>query len=217
MSKLLLYCTKTNLSLYRDNTNGKFFTMKPYEERYSNNYDNIGMQNRLYNDECCTRLNGKIVAECDFDVEAMQVIDGAFTTHTLNEKELLNKNCLTFHQMFDYFANTFNYGYAIHINNLNVFDKPRELSEYCYAIYPHTSKVIDEFRCNDYSSITDMYECDKAPQNMARVFTWDWNEGKSDDTYILISIQPQWLCKILNGEKTIEVRRKVLKEMLEND
>ena len=27
----------------------------------------------------------------------------------------------------------------------------------------------------------------------------------------------EYLCKILNGEKTIEVRRKVLKEMLKND
>lgn len=35
--------------------------------------------------------------------------------------------------------------------------------------------------------------------------------------YILISIRPEWLCKILNGEKTIEVRKKVLKEMLGND
>ena len=32
--------------------------------------------------------------------------------------------------------------------------------------------------------------------------------------YILISVRPKWLCKILNGEKTIEVRKKVLKEML---
>jgi hypothetical protein len=37
------------------------------------------------------------------------------------------------------------------------------------------------------------------------------------EKYILISIKPEWLCKILNKEKTIEVRRKVLKEMLKND
>ena len=45
--------------------------------------------------------------------------------------------------------------------------------------------------------------------NMMRVF--DDNRNK----YILISVQSEWLCKILNGEKTIGVRKKVLKEMLE--
>lgn len=34
------------------------------------------------------------------------------------------------------------------------------------------------------------------------------------EDYILISIHPEWLCKILNGEETIEIRKKVLKEML---
>ena len=38
-----------------------------------------------------------------------------------------------------------------------------------------------------------------------------------EDFDILISIRPEWLCKILNGEKTIEVRKKVLKEMLKNE
>ena len=35
-----------------------------------------------------------------------------------------------------------------------------------------------------------------------------------DDIRVLISIHPEWLFKKLNGEKTIEVRRIVLKEML---
>ena len=30
---------------------------------------------------------------------------------------------------------------------------------------------------------------------------------------ILLSVKPEWLVKILNGEKTIEVRKKVLKEL----
>ena len=46
----------------------------------------------------------------------------------------------------------------------------------------------------------------KAPQNMCNAYDVYKNH------YILISIRPEWLCKILNGEKTIEVRKKVLKE-----
>ena len=33
--------------------------------------------------------------------------------------------------------------------------------------------------------------------------------------YILISIRPEWVCKILNGEKTIEVRKQIIKELKE--
>ena len=47
---------------------------------------------------------------------------------------------------------------------------------------------------------------EKAPQNMM----WVWYKG---ELYVLISIRPEWLCKIMNGEKTIEVRKKILKGM----
>ena len=51
----------------------------------------------------------------------------------------------------------------------------------------------------------------KAPKNMMKVCEWDIEDK------VLISIKPEDLCKILNGEKTIEVRKVVLKEMLKND
>jgi len=41
------------------------------------------------------------------------------------------------------------------------------------------------------------------------MYAYDGEEKK-----VLISIRPEWLCKILNSEKTIEVRKKVLKEMM---
>ena len=50
-----------------------------------------------------------------------------------------------------------------------------------------------------------------APQNMMKV------KRVLQEDAILISIRPEWLCKILNGEKTIEVRKKVLKDMLNNE
>lgn len=45
----------------------------------------------------------------------------------------------------------------------------------------------------------------KAPQNMMKCFDDKGNE------YILISIRPDHLKNILNGKKTIEVRKKILK------
>ena len=47
----------------------------------------------------------------------------------------------------------------------------------------------------------------KAPQNMMKVFDYKGNE------YVLISIRPEHLANILNGKKTIEVRKKILKCM----
>ena len=188
--KALLYCTKTKPYLY-----GMY---SGFESRYGYHLTN---DKNVYNQHSV--LNGKIVAECDYEVEKINIIDGAFTTHTLNEKELLNKSCLTFHQMFDYFADTFNYGYAIHIKNLHIFDEPKELNEY-YGLIPKKVNTLNG-GCYINESI------DNAPQNM--MYAIDDN----DNEYILISIRPEWLCKILNGEKTIEIRKKILKEMLKNE
>lgn len=210
MNKLLLYCTKA----------------KPYLKSHSEyEYNEKGAipetRKRVFTlwQDKCDYYNGKIVAECDFEVEEIFMgfnFDGSYYGYrglNTTTPQLYKQSCMYNFEDFEKYLGI-NNGYAIHIKNLHIFDAPKELSNYCYAVYPNTSKVVDEFRCNEYSSITDMYECDKAPQNMARVFTWDWNSGKSDDTYVLISIHPEHLCKILNGEKTIEVRKKVLKEML---
>lgn len=81
-----------------------------------------------------------------------------------------------------------------------------QLSEYLkdgcgYALH------IKKLKTFDSKSLTD-YGLNKAPQNMMRVY------DRFSNMYILISVRPEWLCKILNRKKTIEVRKKVLKEML---
>lgn len=179
--KLLLYCTKGKPYLNDCkliNHNKRYFIS-------NTGLWSVDLSQQIYS----TSLNGKVVAECDFEVEEINNCsdwykeDLIYNTNTLSFDELLEKSCLDNQQLDDYlYANK---GYAIHIKNLNIYKSPRELSS---------------------------YTCVKAPQNMQYVYTcYDKNE------YVLISIQPQWLCKILNGEKTIEVRKKVLKRMLEND
>ena len=194
MSKILLYCTKAKPYLVQglakpnhtlDASNPYNFYWKLVKKSFSND-----------------RLNGKIVAECDFEVEELRLDNddplGAYwyETETLNTFEVLEKSCLTEDELFDYLGE-YNKGYAIHIKNLHIFDKPRKL--YDCLIHP---KIEPKYYGCEHLS--------KAPKNMMYV-------ELDDIKYILISIQPQWLCKILNGEKTIEVRKKVLKEMLSND
>ena len=52
----------------------------------------------------------------------------------------------------------------------------------------------------------------KAPQNMM----WCFDKDNNYKMKVLISIRPEWMCKILNGEKTIEIRKKVLRGMLDD-
>ena len=115
------------------------------------------------------------------------------------------ESCLTHYELENYLGSKAGgeiVGYAIHIKNLHIFDKPKELKE-VYKIENVGGMLFTKPLIN-------------APQNMMRVSVnhWDYATYEPNDVHILISIRPEWLCKILNGEKTIEVRKKVLKEML---
>ncbi len=193
--KLLLYCTKAKPYLIQ----GLAKPMHTLDTTNPFNY-NWRLVNKGFSNE---RLNGKIVAECDYEVEEIEhyvhyepEVDvgiavlpefecDAYSTETLDYFKLLEKSCLN--ELEGYLKGK--NGYAIHIKNLHIFDKPRDLDFY--------SSNFDYFK-----------KVEKAPQNMMRV--WEDQENPR----VLISIKPEWLCKILNKEKTIEVRRKVLKEML---
>lgn len=177
--KLLLYCCKAKPYLYK--------TEKPMIEKKFRDY-HIQLNKAVLNDNC---LNGKIVAECDFEVENLQIVYGkGWETKTIKGTEKIEKlTCLSREKLYQYCKGK---GYAIHIKNLHIFDEPKELRNYKGNSKGNFFKIIE-----------------KAPQNMQIVL----NEKLED--CILISIHPEGLCKILNGEKTIEVRKKVLKEMLE--
>lgn len=183
--RLLLYCTKQPHKLF--NTD-KGFVLSDF-----------GLGD-AYKDK--TLLNGKIVAECDFKVEEIKRINtiGDWFMYG-NQNEILEQAKLKFEDFIKY-LNGKN-GYAIHIKNLHIFDKPRELNEFSY--YSAFGYLI-----KDMAGITNGNGVDRAPQNMMRVMD-------EKDIYFLISIHPEWLWKILNGKKTIEIRKKVLKEMLENE
>ena len=201
--KLLLYCTKNKWRLFFDKVK-QVFTLGKVK---SNN-----------------DLNGKIVAECDFEVEDIENVTITninashlqLLTNKLTEEELFKHSCLSRYEMFNYLKKGFSKadeprGYAIHIKNLHIFDEPKELGNYITKQCQFGKCATCKYGKNDIHCATIDTPITKAPQNM--MYAYD-SEGNK---YIVISIQPQWLCKILNGEKTIEVRKKVLKEMLKDD
>lgn len=194
ITKALLYCTKNKPALFYSVLDRNYMIGKDKPMcRFPN------------------RLNGHVVAVCDIEVEEINrlpipfnhestIID--YSTDTIDDMdELLKLSCLSYEKLDSYLEyKGCRSGYAIHIKNLKVFDEPMELGtdEY-HAIVG---------RCLSLPK--------KAPQNMCSVSVYNLVNGVyiSMPSYTLISIQPQWLVKILNGEKTIEVRKKVLRDML---
>ena len=142
---------------------------------------------------CGLPLNGKIVAECEVETEEIRLWGDEIENYFGNNEEISieKDSCLNFEQIEKYLCSNDYKGYALYIKNLKELNQP--LTNYIYK------------RCKKPSGFNQVW---KAPQNMMRVY------DKFDNEYILLSVQSKWLCKILNGEKTIEVRKKVLKEML---
>ena len=185
--KLLLYCTKQKPKLMKS-CRGKYGIEKDFK----------------YITDNAIVFNGKIVAECDYEVEEIKLSkedNDTMFTNTLSEEDLLKKSCLEGYELCNYLYDNLwcgQKGYAIHIKNLNIFNEARELNNYL--------KYTKDSILNGGSYLTPIKN---APQNM--MYCYDKNTGKK---YILISICPKWLCKICNKEQTILVRKKVLKEML---
>lgn len=186
--KLLLYCTKAKPNLMDFNLDRKHF--------------NIDYGGQV--------LNGKIVAEAECDlVELIEFKhycddylgeDGKYyQTYNLDQDNLLKMSCLNEDEIDDYLKS--NDGYAIYLKNVKPFDKLKGLRDY---YKPQTSCM------NSFGWLVDSMEMiTKAPQNMMYAYDKDGN------LYVLISIKPEWLCKILNGEKTIEVRKSILNVLKE--
>lgn len=134
-------------------------------------------------------INGKIVANCD--CEKVEEFTTSYRGDMRQTKIISKDSCLSLSDLVDYQREN-NCLYAIHLSNLNIFGKPLAFDkDYIYKDYKGNEIIT------------------KAPQNMCRVY------DRFGNKYILISIRPEWVCKILNGEKTIEVRKQVIKELKE--
>lgn len=97
-----------------------------------------------------TKYQGKVVARfwCNKVEEIIDNDDNSNTTKTLNEQEILEKSCLTEDELVNYLPfSSLNdkckwvLGYAIHINKLEIFTKPKEISEFKRNRYHHYTMV----------------------------------------------------------------------------
>jgi predicted transcriptional regulator len=158
-------------------------------------------------------LNGKIVAEFELnevdkietelykenlayqDIRLMRedetcefdILASNDTSRDFNDFDFMKNICISKDELCDYVGEGFQKCYAWHIHKLNIFDNPKVLPEW---------NVL-------------MIRIKKSPQS------WCYARDQNDELCIIISINPEHVCKILNGEKTIEVRKTKPKEMEE--
>lgn len=171
--KLLLYCTKGK-ELWGDGTG----------ETWNGIAEDEDLDLVFELNPTLTRLNGKIVAQCDCEKVDNIIYNGWWNCYANSEEINYDtcfdetNTCLTQEQISKYLKN--DVGYALHLSSVEVFDVPKELSDFGVKT---------------------------APRNMMKCFDDKGNE------YVLISIRPELLKNILNGKKTIEVRKKILKCM----
>ena len=215
--KVLLYCTK-----------GKDHLVKDYD--LFEEFIGFKTTNDLTNSKSLSGIsqtfNGKIIAECECDLvekyemefyhdkdvqQSIGIFDKFETeywgeecyetiiTNEYSDEEiancpLLKKSCLTFDELGNYVCpkGGVNNFYALHLSNVKVLDKPLSFDkDYIYKDYKSNALIT------------------KAPQNMCNVY------DRFGNHYVLISIQPQHLVNILNGKKTIEIRKQILNVMKE--
>lgn len=201
--KLLLYCTKSKPNLLREFDSKKIFVGITSRICELHRCDKEYGMNCEYERYCCEHLNGKIVAMCDCDKleEISCRCVSYFETDNCGYKAKWKGETISV--VFKYKGTMFK---NEELNQMCL--TPQQLLDYIklgnngYALHLSNLEIFDEPK-----ELRD-YGLKRAPQNMCRCYDKDGNE------YFLLSIRPEHLVHILNGRKTIEIRKRVLLELL---
>ena len=199
--KLVICCTRAKPYLIQG-------AAKPMHTLDANNPFNFNwklVNKDFYND----RLNGKIVVECDFEVEKIfygetnenrflypePYIPYDYHTNRLTETQLCYKSKLDINTLNEYLK--WKNGYAIHIKNLHIFDKPKELFDYSRIIETPYGEEPDE----DIKKISKtMIQCCYLENDI-------WKKA------FMLPRTSEELCKILNGEQTTIILKRIPEEI----
>lgn len=130
--KVYIYCTKDKPYLYRVDDDDNFElarTLRPYVDEYVKDYN---------------EQNGKVFGE--FICDKVYLIKNQGSSFSVADEEqsvtneIARQSCLDYYDMVGYLGNKDGYGW--HISDLNIYGKPKELSEF---ISPSKAK-----KCVDY-------------------------------------------------------------------
>lgn len=151
-----VYCTKTNKHHWY------------LQERYDHSSDEtLGYSTPYYTyikvaDIMTQQLDGKVLFKfrC-YNVEEIKFTENEWHgTKEMPALKVLDKSCLTYQEITNYLNGT---GFAIHISDLEIFDKPKELSEFRHITH---FRRYGSFRVDIEEQIVPLT---KAPQNYCYV------------------------------------------------
>ena len=148
-----LYCSKSKPYLYGD------------KSVYEGKQEYFWVQ-KIEGNGIVPLLNGKVVARfwCDKVTEMIVGEDCCGDAEIEEGWSLIDQTCLTEIEIIKYLGGMGKNGYAIHISKLEIFDRPRELSEF------YTTKLDEDLTKRFDDSIqlengTWVKRITKAPQN----------------------------------------------------
>lgn len=122
-------------------------------------------------------FNGKVVARfwCDRVYEIESVCHGmSYIAEGISQMKIAEASCLDWRDVHGYLKGK--NGYGIHISKLEVFDEPKELSEFNQPFpIKECKNCLHDFDCAFSKTESKMHHCralTKAPQS------WQWIEGE---------------------------------------
>ena len=125
--KCFIYCTKSEL-LTKSHNNGKIYvaTSKKYQNSLEHN-GNITLSGKVIGEFVCDKITS-----FGFDAyyHTLTHRHGGYNVslEAFSEQELYSKSYLSFADIYEYIGER--YGYAWHISNLVIYDKPKELNNF---------------------------------------------------------------------------------------
>ena len=143
------YCSKDKSLIYTDGIDGKGdYVDYKYYESYKDDKNDIGSGKVLFKFRC-------------YKVEEVKFTENEWHgTKEMPALKVLDKSCLTYQEITNYLNGT---GYAIHISDLEIFDKPKELNEFRHITH---FRSYGSFRVDIEEQIVPLT---KAPQNYCYV------------------------------------------------
>ena len=150
---IYVYCTK-------DTKNGLYWAKKWVCVNQTNCVPSIRNGKVIFKFRC-------YMVEKLFGIECCDGNEFAYITKPYNNGEILKKTCLKHQELNEYL--NYKDGYAIHISDLEIFDRPKELSEFRKHCHYHWCCDCPKWEDDKYGKPLNCDIVTKAPQSWCYV------------------------------------------------
>lgn len=137
-AKVYIYCTHSKAKLYK---NSSLLKEYKFEKKYNCWHTVIGIQTNTKNIIDSKLLNGKVVAEFTLsNIDDFSVFENGSVQYWSAHN--LEKSALTYEEVSKYVGLN-KKGYAWHISDLKIYDKPRKLDDFGLKRAPQSWQYVN--------------------------------------------------------------------------